>query len=90
MINKIQVKVKAFYMDGGDDGGGFSLYNDKEHYIKEESKYSSPEEAEERWDKAESSYDPYEDGKISDVTIELENDRGNWKLTKSCYLHWGQ
>ena len=94
-----QLKVVGFYTDGGDGGGGFTVYNDREHYLREEREYEAKypklaqyrtTTAEERWAKAESGDDSYEDGELATATIEVEEDNGELRLAKSFTLHWGQ
>jgi hypothetical protein len=99
MMAARQVKIVGFYTDGGDGGGGFTVYNDREHYLREEREYEAKyptlaefrtTTAEERWDRAKSGDSPYEDGELAAVTIELEEVDGELRLAKSFTLHWGQ
>lgn len=94
----ITIKAIGFYTDGYDGGGGFTVYNDKEHYIadmlemkKGMGEYAmTREEIEANWDRAASEEDPYEDGELAPVTIKIKEKDGKYQLAEPIDLHWGQ
>lgn len=91
---KITVEGVAVYRDGGDGGGGFTVYRDEAELLEE-----LREDYDERWSERtpeeelevlRNGDEPYETGELTSAEIELVVKNGKLELSKSFYLHWGQ
>jgi hypothetical protein len=81
----MEIKVVAYYQDGGDGSGNFTVYNDLNE-LQKDLKLSD-----ERLQEILNEDDPYDNGEIQqNVTIKLEEVDGKLRLAESFYLHWGQ
>lgn len=79
--------IKAVYyaQDGGDGSQGFKVYPDletlKNHAF--DPRWNTPEEVEDKYEKALSAECPYEYGEIGNIDIEVEEVNGELRLAKS-------
>lgn len=90
----LKLNVVAYWHDGGDGGGSTVIYNNLDELREDQfkpGKWTSKEDCEKRFQSALSGESPYEDGEISNTTIEIEsNADGSLRLAKSVHLHYGQ
>lgn len=86
-------KLVAYWQDGGDGGGSIRLYNTLDELKTDKfnlDEWTSVAECERKFQSALEGDNPYEDGEISDVTLELTiQPDGTVRLSKSLYLHYG-
>lgn len=89
----MKINAVAYWSEGGDGGGGISLYNSLEELKKEQfdpENFETPEDAKERYQSA-LNHDDYEAGEISNVIIEITvGPDGVARLAKDLYIHYGQ
>lgn len=78
------IKAIAYYSDGGDGSGTFSVYNNIDELQKD------MDFDDETMELIKSGDDPYENGEIDEVSIVIEEVDGKFKLATDFYLHWGQ
>lgn len=91
---RFTIEAATFYQDGGDGGGGTSIYPNLEALKADrfsEDDYDSQEEADAAYQAVIDGDDPYGNGEIGSVSIEIEVDEnGVPSLADDFYIHWGQ
>lgn len=91
-----EIKVVTYWSDGGDGGGGVSIYKTldnlrKDRFNPEDYTHDTKEEADAAYQSALNRDDPYEHGEIGNATIQIEvSDDGSLRLAKDFYVHYGQ
>lgn len=88
------MKLVGYWRDGGDGGGSIHLYNTLDELKADQfapDEWTPEAECERKFQSVLDGDNPYEDGEISNVTIEVTiQPDGTVRLGKSLYLHYGQ
>ncbi len=83
------IKAIAVSRDHGDGSVGVAIYNDREHYINSQiDDDTTREEVQEELEIIESGDDPYENGSLNEIDIELEEVDGKLRLKSPLYISW--
>lgn len=90
----VKIPIVSYWSDGGDGGGSITLYNTLEELKVDRfapDGWGPIEECERRFQSALAGDDPYADGEISNLTLELEVGKdGSIRLSQDLHLHYGQ